>query len=263
MKKIIQHLIAYKNPEFCFAEGIGHTDLLALVFQKTGWLLRGMAKLSLKLRAPKLVFMGREVQLRYIRKLSLAPWVRLEEGVILSALGKGGLSIGKGTRIGAYSRVIVGTSFSQPGSHIHIGKNVGVGEFAYLGGGGGLEIGDDCIIGQYFSCHPENHNYENPDRLIRLQGVTRKGIKIGKNCWIGSKVTILDGVEVGEGSIIAAGAVVTHSMPAGAVVGGVPARIIKMIPNATTDLNPQPYQIDRADLQQAATLELSVNEIQL
>jgi acetyltransferase-like isoleucine patch superfamily enzyme len=113
------------------------------------------------------------------------------------------------------------------GSHIAIGNNVGIGEFAYLGGAGGLDIGDDCIVGQYFSCHPENHCFNDPTQLIRLQGTTRQGIRIGRNCWIGSKVTILDGVTIGENCVIAAGAVVTKNMPPNSVIGGVPARVIK------------------------------------
>jgi acetyltransferase-like isoleucine patch superfamily enzyme len=96
-----------------------------------------------------------------------------------------------------------------------------------LGGAGGLEIGDECIIGQYLSCHPENHVSGDLEVAIRHQGVTRKGIKIGPNCWIGSKVTILDGVEIGKGCIIAAGAVVTKSFPSNSVIGGVPAKLLK------------------------------------
>ena len=116
-------------------------------------------------------------------------------------------------------------------SHIYIflGKNVGFGEFSYLGGAGGLEIGDDTIIGQYFSAHPENHNFNDDKKSIRLQGVSRKGIKIGKNCWIGSKVTILDGVNIGKNSVIASGAVVNKSFEDNVVIGGVPAKIIKKI----------------------------------
>ncbi|MBL0095879.1 MAG: hypothetical protein IPP46_04855 [Bacteroidetes bacterium] len=61
-----------------------------------------------------------------------------------------------------------------------------------------------------------------------LSGTERKGIHIGKNCWIGAKVTILDGVQIGANSIIAAGAVVTKSMPDNAVIGGVPAKVIRL-----------------------------------
>ena len=52
--------------------------------------------------------------------------------------------------IGANSRIVVSTSLNNLGEHIIIGDNVGIGEFAYLGGGGGLEIGSDCIVGQIF-----------------------------------------------------------------------------------------------------------------
>ena len=153
--------------------------------------------------------------------------VKIGDYTFLSALGSGKIKIGDNSAIGAFSRVIISTSFNQIGKHIKIGNNVGLGEYAYLGGGGGLEIKDDCIIAQYLSCHPENHNYSDPNQLIRHQGVQRKGIVIGKNCWIGSKVTILDGVTIGDSCVIAAGAVVTKDMPANTVIGGVPARVLK------------------------------------
>jgi len=153
--------------------------------------------------------------------------MKLGDQVFLSALGSEGITFGDNVGIGAYSRVIVSTSLNQIGTNIRIGNNVGIGEYAYLGGAGGLEIGDDCIVGQYFSCHSENHNYENMELPIRLQGVNRKGIKVGKDCWIGSKVTILDGVNIGDGCIIAAGSVVTKSFPANSIIGGVPAKILK------------------------------------
>ncbi len=75
------------------------------------------------------------------------------------------------------------------------------------------------------------YSFENNNLLIRLQGTTRQGIRIGKNCWIGAKVTILDGVSIGDHCVIAAGAVVTKNIPPHSVIGGVPARIIKSTVN--------------------------------
>ena len=78
-----------------------------------------------------------------------------------------------------------------------IGNNVGLGSHGHYGAGlGGLEIGDDTIIGNYVSFHPENHIFSELNMPIRQQGVYGKGIKIGKNCWIGAKATFLDGTVI-------------------------------------------------------------------
>lgn len=175
------------------------------------------------------MFLGKDVKFFNLSNMEIGRFAKIGDYVYLSALGKGKLTIGNNVGIGDFSRVIISTSFNQIGEFIKIGDNVGMGEFAYLGGGGGLEIGDNCIIGQYFSCHPENHNYEDHSKLTLEQGVTRKGISIGENCWIGSKVTVLDGVRVGNNCVIAAGAVITKDMPSDCVIGGVPAKVLKEI----------------------------------
>ena len=170
---------------------------------------------------------GKGVRFFNLPKIKWGAYLKLGDYVKVSGLGKKGVQFGDLVSIGDYSRIIVSTTFQNMGSFIEIGDNVGIGEYAYLGGAGGLSIGNDCIVGQYFSCHPENHNYNDLPTKIRLQGVRRQGITIGENCWIGSKVTILDGVQIGAGSIIAAGAVVTKSFPANSIIGGVPAKLIK------------------------------------
>jgi len=181
-------------------------------------------RVLLKGKIPRGLLLGSRVRLEFSRKINLGKWVRIEHDSRLSALGTEGITIGSNSAIGAFSSIVVSTSFQNIGTFIRIGSNVGLGEFASLGGAGGLEIGDDCIIGQYFSCHPENHNYKDPGPLIRLQGVDRQGISIGSNCWIGSKVTVLDGVHIGEGCVIGAGTVVTKSFPGNSILAGVPAR---------------------------------------
>ncbi|TAE47575.1 MAG: acyltransferase [Bacteroidetes bacterium] len=173
--------------------------------------------------------LGRGVRIRGGRHLRIGRMVQVHDHAELHAWGSGGLSIGDYASIGAYSKLFVSYSINDPGKHIRIGKHVGIGDHAHLGGAGGLDIGDECIIGPFLSCHPENHRYENPDLPIRLQGVSRKGIRIGRNCWIGAKVTILDGVEIGDNCIIAAGAVVNRSLPAGSIAGGVPAKVIRSL----------------------------------
>ena len=223
---IVLKKIQQKNPDFTFDKKVNSKVLLELAIQKGIQRLRGF-RLLFSGRVPDKLFLGRKVQLSYQSNVRFGAYVQLEDYVKVSALCKDHLVFGNNVKIGAYSQVIASTSFNNIGEYIRIGNNVGIGEFAYLGGGGGLEIGNDCIVGQYLSCHPENHNYQEVDQLIRLQGVNRQGIKIGNNCWIGSKVTILDGVTIGDNCVVAAGAVVTKSMPSNSVIGGIPAKVIK------------------------------------
>lgn len=227
MKLLLQKIIQKRNPHFTFDENISTSVLISLGFEKTIALARGAAIMLLHLKKPKSVFIGSRVRFFNMRNIEIGNWTKIDTGAYLSALGKGKLRIGRSVSIGAYSQIIVSASFKNLGEYIHIGNNVGIGQFASLGGSGGLTIGDNCIIGQYFSCHPENHNYDDPDVLIKNQGTTRAAIKIGEDCWIGAKATILAGVEIGPHSIIAAGAVVTKNMPAYSIIGGVPARVIK------------------------------------
>lgn len=226
MKRLIEKIIQFRNPVFEFDPYTTFYVLVVLLCDKAFSILRGM-KVLLYFKKPQFLLLGKNVRFMYARNIRFGKYVKIDDSAYLSGLGVGKLILGDNVSIGAYSRLIVSTSLNNLGKYIHIGNNVGIGEFAYLGGGGGLDIGDDCIIGQYLSCHPENHNYGFLDILIRHQGVTRKGIKVGKNCWIGSKVTILDGVEIGQNCVIAAGAVVTKSMPDNSVIGGVPARVLK------------------------------------
>ena len=226
MKNLLQKIIQRKNPAFVFDKDLDNGILIALFLEKFVCLLRSL-KLLFYLKKPDLIFLGPNVRFFNIKNIHIGKWTKIDQGAYLSGLGRGKLEIGRGAGIGSYSQIVISTSFNNLGEFIKIGNNVGIGQFASLGGSGGLTIGDNCIIGQYFSCHPENHNYEKSDVLIRNQGTTRAAIVIGENCWIGAKVTILAGVEIGANSVIAAGAVVTKSMPPNSIIGGVPGRVIK------------------------------------
>jgi acetyltransferase-like isoleucine patch superfamily enzyme len=226
MKKIIEKLIQFRNPNFKFDSSLNDFALIQFIWVQSWSLLRGF-RFIIFFKNPKGALLGKRVHFFNLPKISFGKFLKLGNDVYVSALSKKGVTFGNNVGIGDHSRVIVSTSLNDIGDFIKIGNNVGIGEFAYLGGAGGLEIGDDCIVGQYLSCHPENHNYENIDLPIRHQGVNRKGIKIGNNCWIGSKVTVLDGVTIGSGCIIAAGAVVNKSFPDNSIIGGVPAKLLK------------------------------------
>lgn len=115
--------------------------------------------------------------------------------------------------------------YTDFGRNITIGKRVFINEGCCFQDQGGIEIGDDTLIGHQVVLATINHDldpYKRGNMLI-------KPIKIGKRVWIGAHATILSGVTIGDNSIIAAGAVVTKDVPANSVVGGVPAKIIKTL----------------------------------
>lgn len=227
LKAVIIFLGKKKNPAFKLDEHASIGMLFRFFVEKTFAILRGSRALF-NGRNPKMLMLGKRVTVSNWKSFYFGRGVQIGKDVSINAYGCDGLSIGDYSWIGPMSFLKVSFSFNQPGKFIRIGSHVGIGEYAHLGGAGGLEIGNDCIIGPYFSCHPENHQFIDQHELIRLQGTSRSGIKIGKNCWIGAKVTVLDGVEVGDNCVVAAGAVITKNMPANAVIGGVPAKIIKM-----------------------------------
>lgn len=225
LRKIIIHIAKKKNAGFTLDNSLSNAVLLSFLMNKFISFLRSLRFVFCNRNW--MLFIGRGVRIQGQRSSTFGKAVQLGDFVQITAWGKDGLSIGDYSWIGSHSFLKVSFSLNEIGKYIKIGKNVGIGEFAHLGGAGGLIIGDDCIIGPYLSCHPENHRFLDSHELIRLQGTERKGISIGNNCWIGAKVTILDGVQIGNNCVIAAGAVVNTNMPDNAVIGGVPAKIIK------------------------------------
>ncbi len=108
-----------------------------------------------------------------------------------------------------------------------VGKRVTVNEFCFIWAGGDLEIGDNVLIGHGVTILTSEHNYDKINISIKYSGISLKPVKIGSDVWIGARATILAGVTINDGSIIAAGAVVTKDVPPYTIVGGVPAKVIK------------------------------------
>ena len=110
---------------------------------------------------------------------------------------------------------------------IEIGDHCSVNAYSVMQGTGGIKIGNYVRIGAHTVIVASMHNYDDPDTNVTAQGWTAKSITIEDDVWIGMNVSILDGVRVGQGAVLAAGAVVTSDIPPFAVAGGVPAKVIK------------------------------------
>lgn len=191
-------------------------------------LLRANVQLLLSLRAPALIFAGRLAVLQGLRHAEIGRYARIARFARITAWRGGRLRIGRNFSLGESSIIENGFNIAAMKGVIEIGDNVGIGAFSFISCPSSVKLGSDCIIGQYFSVHAQNH-VVGGSGLIRHQGTTEQGVEIGDNCWIGAKVTVLDGVTVGPGCVIAAGAVVTKSFPANSVIGGCPARLIRQI----------------------------------
>lgn len=118
--------------------------------------------------------------------------------------------------------------YSECGKNIFLGKNVFINFGCHFQDQGGVYIGDNVLIGSQVVFATINHDI-NPDK--RGDNIP-SSIHIGNNVWIGSHATVLQGVRVGDNSVIAAGAVVTKDVPPNTIVGGVPARVINEIKGA-------------------------------
>jgi acetyltransferase-like isoleucine patch superfamily enzyme len=168
------------------------------------------------------------------------PLVTLARIVLDSRWRRRGLSMGRGTKISLLARLefdgrlsmgsdcTVGrfVTLAPDGGSIAIGNEVSINAMCHISGTGGVTIGEGVRIGASVSIIASNHDFSDPTIPIRHQGTTAKGIRIHDDVWIGTHAVILDGVEVGHGAVIGAGAVVTRDVAPMAIVGGVPARQI-------------------------------------
>ncbi len=226
-KKSIEYVVSVRRKyAFEFDKELSSWMLTEILLEKFISFIRSW-KLIFRFKVPDLLFMGKGVKLSHTSKIRFGRMIVLGDYCYLSAMGKDGLQLGDGVSIGAFSRLVVSTTPDNLGKYIVIGNHVGIGQFSCIGGSGGVIIGDNTIIAQYFSAHPENHIFSDNNILIKNQGTERKSIRIGNNCWIGVKVTVLAGVSIGDNCIIGAGSVVVKDVPSDCIAVGNPAKVIK------------------------------------
>ncbi len=217
-----------KKEDYKIDSNITFSVIFGLVLKKITMIIRGLVNKPFFKKAKGTLFIGKKCDIRCKKKIEFLGSATIEDYTKIDALSKGGVKIGNNFSIGRNSIIECTGVLRELGETLEIGENVGIAANAFIAVRGNVKIGSNTIFGPGVSIHAENHNFSDLEKPIRLQGATRKGITIGEDCWIGSKAVILDGVNIGNHVIVAAGAVVNKDIPDYSIVGGVPAKVIKM-----------------------------------
>lgn len=170
----------------------------------------------------------RGVRLRFASHIRLGQGVYLDENVYIHACPDG-VQIGAGTLVMHGAVLHVYNFRDLPHAFIKIGRDSLVGEYSVIRGQGGVTIGDRVYTSPGTQIIAVNHVFDDPERPFVEQGITAQGIVIEDDVWLGSNCVITDGVRVGKGAVVAAGAVVTKDVPPHTIAAGVPAKVIREI----------------------------------
>jgi acetyltransferase-like isoleucine patch superfamily enzyme len=146
----------------------------------------------------------------------ICPGVRLEIGRNAT------LRVGRWAWIGHGSKIRVHEGEVSIGAKTVLGQDCTISAYQHV------SIGRECIIADRVMLIDFDHGVTEVDRPIRLQGIYKRDVRVGHNVWMGFGSCVLRGVSIGENSIVGTSSVCTKDVPANAVVGGVPARLIRM-----------------------------------
>jgi acetyltransferase-like isoleucine patch superfamily enzyme len=225
LERVIQKL--KRNPEYKLSTAVNGRILLQVIRYRAIAYLRGLYQQLWLRDSGGNLFLGRGARLLHPQLIQIGRSVIIEDNVMVDALSEKGVRLGNNVTIAKFATIQCTGVIRHLGVGLVIGDNSAVGAYSFIGAQGGIQIGDNVIMGPRVSFHAENHRYNDITLPIRLQGENRQGIIVEDDCWIGAGSIILDGVHIGRGSVIAAGSVVTNNVPAYSVMAGVPARLIK------------------------------------
>lgn len=202
------------------------TMLLGDLGGALGYLLRKQFYRPLFARMGKGVILGKGIALRHPARITLGDQVAIDDYVLIDASGPKGSKVALGDQV-IVSRACVIQGKSGPltiGARTDIGCNTIITSPA-----AGIQIGQAVLIAG--NCYIGGSRYiaDRLDISMMDQGIYSKGpVVIEDGCWLGAGVTILDGVRIGRGSIVGAGAVVTKDLPEYSVATGVPAQVVRV-----------------------------------
>jgi acetyltransferase-like isoleucine patch superfamily enzyme len=217
----------FRGKEITISPEVSSASVLVhLVRKGFGPFLRGMITKPFLGSSAGSLFLGRGCKILSMRKLRTGKNVYIGGYSYLDCMSTGGVTLGDNVTIREGCWLQLTSRYDNPGASVTIGNSVYIGPRSVIGAAAPITIGDHCQFGASVSLLAENHQFAG-DLGIFEQGVSRKGISIGRDVWIGANATILDGVSIGDGAVIGAGTVVTSLVPPRSVVVGVPGRVIK------------------------------------
>jgi acetyltransferase-like isoleucine patch superfamily enzyme len=182
---------------------------------------------------------------RYLwrRLLTVAGWRWRTSGMLF--LGRGlELQVGRSGEIsfGRFVWIGDGTKIRCHEGAVEIGDKTVFGQECTISAYQRVRIGEQCVIADRAMFIDFDHGVAEVERPIRVQGIYKRDTVVGSNVWVGYGACVLRGVRVGDNAVIGTNAVVTKDVPANAVVGGVPAKVIRMR-EAPTELRwPEPVE---------------------
>lgn len=197
---------------------IGILDRITIYMRTAVKILRGEIK-SIFLKHAEGLLVGKQVKITHGRHIVCGKNVKFEDYAEIQGLCKDGLIFGDYVTISRGVMIRPSSYYGGDlGAGLIMGEHSSIGPYGYIGCSGKIVIGNNVMFGPKCSLFAENHNFTDTETSIKSQGVNQKGITIEDDCWIGSNVIILDGVTIGKGSVIGAGALVTKDIPAGSLV---------------------------------------------
>lgn len=194
-------------------------DKWSILFYAGVKFIRGEARRIFLNQVKGMLFVGKHVQITHGKNISCGKNVKFEDYAEIHGLCSDGLIFGDYVTISRGVMIRPSSYYGGDyGKGLVMGEHSSIGPYSYVGCSGKINIGKNVMFGPKCSLFAENHNFSHTEVSIKSQGVNQEGITVEDDCWIGSNVTILDGVTIGRGSVIGAGTLVTNDVPAGSLV---------------------------------------------
>jgi acetyltransferase-like isoleucine patch superfamily enzyme len=176
----------------------------------------------LNLKYARLIVRLAWLKLRYRRRLVTDGLCFVGPGVQLEIARNARLVLGRWSWVGHGCKIRIHEG------EVRIGAKTVLGQECTISAYQRVAVGHECVIADRVMLIDFDHGVVEVERPIRLQGIYKRDVQVGNNCWIGYGACILRGVTIGDNAIIGTSAVVTKSLPDNAVAAGVPARVIRM-----------------------------------